>query len=124
MLGNTNLPRAKGSALGRHGKVIGRKEVVNTPKVPRPFFEGNRGATVAMETGLCRRWISARAKAGGCDVPVGMRAGSRQSGKAKTAVARKLAVTMLAMLKSGRAYGNSAPVSGAIGEDTPACAGI
>lgn len=58
-------------ALGKNGKVIWRKEVANTPEALKPFFEENKGATVAMETGLCCRWISSLAKACGCDVLVG-----------------------------------------------------
>ncbi len=58
-------------ALDQAGKVMWRREVANTPEALKPFFEGNAGATVAMETGLCCRWISALAKTCGCNVLVG-----------------------------------------------------
>ena len=58
-------------ALGQAGKVLWRKDVANTPEALKPFFEENAGETVAMETGLCCRWISALAKSCGCDVLVG-----------------------------------------------------
>ena len=58
-------------ALDRAGKVLWRREVANTPEALKPFFEANAGATVAMETGLCCRWISALAKSCGCDASVG-----------------------------------------------------
>lgn len=58
-------------ALDRAGKVLWRREVANTPEALKPFFEANAGATVAMETGLCCRWISALAKSCGCDAIVG-----------------------------------------------------
>ena len=58
-------------ALDADGNVLFRKEVANTPEALKPFFEENRGATVAMETGLCCRWISALSKACGCDTIVG-----------------------------------------------------
>ena len=58
-------------ALDQAGKVLWRKDVANTPEALKPFFEENAGATVAMETGLCCRWISALAKSCGCDALVG-----------------------------------------------------
>ena len=58
-------------ALDQTGNVLWRKDVANTPEALKPFFEENAGATVAMETGLCCRWISALAKSCGCDVLVG-----------------------------------------------------
>lgn len=58
-------------ALDQEGKVLWRREVANTPEALKPFFEENAGATVAMETGLCCRWISALAKSCGCDALVG-----------------------------------------------------
>lgn len=58
-------------ALDQAGKVIWRREVANTPEALKPFFEENAGATVAMETGLCCRWVSALAKSCGCDALVG-----------------------------------------------------
>ena len=58
-------------ALDQTGNVLWRKDVANTPEALKPFFEENAGATVAMETGLCCRWISALAKSCGCDALVG-----------------------------------------------------
>ena len=58
-------------ALDQAGKVLWRRDVANTPEALRPFFKENAGATVAMETGLCCRWISALAKSCGCEVLVG-----------------------------------------------------
>lgn len=58
-------------AVGAAGELLWRREVANTPEALRPFFEENAGATVAMETGLCCRWISALAKSCGCGVLVG-----------------------------------------------------
>ena len=58
-------------ALDQAGKVMWRREVANTPEALKPFFEENAGATVAMETGLCCRWVSALAKSCGCDALVG-----------------------------------------------------
>ncbi len=58
-------------ALDQTGNVLWRKDVANTPEALKPFFEENAGATVAMETGLCCRWISALAKRCGCEVLVG-----------------------------------------------------
>ena len=58
-------------ALDQAGKVMWRREVANTPEALTAFFEENADATVAMETGLCCRWISALAKSCGCDVVVG-----------------------------------------------------
>jgi transposase len=58
-------------ALDADGNVLFRKEVANTPDELKVFFEENKGATVAMETGLCCRWISALSKASGCDTIVG-----------------------------------------------------
>ena len=58
-------------ALDQVGKVLWRKDVANTPDALGAFFKENAGATVAMETGLCCRWISALAKKHGCDVLVG-----------------------------------------------------
>jgi len=58
-------------ALDQAENVLWRREVANTPEALKPFFEENAGATVAMETGLCCRWISALAKSCGCDVLVG-----------------------------------------------------
>ena len=58
-------------ALDQAGKVLWRREVANTPEALKPFFEENAGETVAMETGLCCRWISALAKSCGCDALVG-----------------------------------------------------
>ena len=57
--------------LDQAGNVLWRREVANTPEALKPFFEENAGATVAMETGLCCRWISALAKSCGCNVLVG-----------------------------------------------------
>ncbi len=155
-------------ALDQAGNVMWRKDVANTPEALTAFFGENADATVAMETGLCCRLISALAKSCGCDVVVGnardagayfgLTPGQYQSGdkdapkhvtkagsalmrrlfmtaanyilrasspdtalkrhggricacggkvarrKAKAAVARKLAVVMLAMLKSGKPY--------------------
>ena len=53
------------------GGVLWRAEVANTPEALKPFFDENAGATVAMETGLCCRWVSALARSCGCDVLVG-----------------------------------------------------
>ena len=58
-------------ALDQTGNVLWRKDVANTPEALKPFFEENAGATVAMETGLCCRWVSALAKSCGCDALVG-----------------------------------------------------
>ncbi len=58
-------------AIDGAGEVLWRKKVTNTPEALKPFFEENAGATVAMETGLCCRWISALAKRCGCEVLVG-----------------------------------------------------
>ena len=58
-------------ALDQAGKVMWRREVANTPEALTAFFEENADATVAMETGLCCRWISALAKSCGCDALVG-----------------------------------------------------
>ena len=58
-------------ALDQAGNVLWRRDVANTPEALKPFFDANAGATVAMETGLCCRWISALAKSCGCDVLVG-----------------------------------------------------
>ena len=58
-------------AIDGAGEVLWRNEVTNTPEALKPFFEENAGATVAMETGLCCRWISALAKRCGCEVLVG-----------------------------------------------------
>ena len=58
-------------ALGQDGKVLWRRDVENSPEALTPFFKENAGATVAMETGLCCRWISALAKSCGCEVLVG-----------------------------------------------------
>lgn len=58
-------------AVGAAGELLWRREVANTPEALRPFFEENAGATVAMETGLCCRWIGALAKSCGCGVLVG-----------------------------------------------------
>ena len=58
-------------ALDQAGNVMWRKDVANTPEALTAFFEENADATVAMETGLCCRWISALAKSCGCDVVVG-----------------------------------------------------
>lgn len=58
-------------ALDADGNILFRKEIANTPEALKPFFEENAGATVAMETGLCCRWISALAKGCGCDAIVG-----------------------------------------------------
>ena len=58
-------------AIDVAGEVLWRNEVANTPEALKPFFEENAGATVAMETGLCCRWISALAKSCGCDALVG-----------------------------------------------------
>ena len=58
-------------AVGASGEVLWRGEVANTPEVLKPFFEKNAGATVAMETGLCCRWISALAESCGCVAVVG-----------------------------------------------------
>lgn len=58
-------------ALDADGGILFRKEIANTPEALKPFFEENRGATVAMETGLCCRWVSALAKGCGCDAIVG-----------------------------------------------------
>ena len=58
-------------AIDVAGEVLWRNEVANTPEALKPFFEENAGATVAMETGLCCRWVSALAKSCGCDALVG-----------------------------------------------------
>ena len=58
-------------AINGAGELLWRTEVINTPEALKPFFEENAGATVAMETGLCCRWISALAKRCGCEVLVG-----------------------------------------------------
>ena len=58
-------------ALGQDGEVLWRRDVENSPEALTPFFKENAGATVAMETGLCCRWISALAKSCGCEVLVG-----------------------------------------------------
>ena len=52
-------------AINGAGEVLWRNEVTNTPEALKPFFEENAGATVAMETGLCCRWISALASLSG-----------------------------------------------------------
>ena len=54
-------------ALAQDGKVLWRRDVENSPEALAAFFRENAGATVAMETGLCCRWISALAKSCGCD---------------------------------------------------------
>jgi len=58
-------------ALDAAGKVLFRTEVANTPEALREFFSRHSGATVAMETGLCCRWISALSRECGCDTVVG-----------------------------------------------------
>ena len=58
-------------ALDRAGKVLFRSEVANTPEALEAFFRQHAGATVAMETGLCCRWISALSAKCGCDTVVG-----------------------------------------------------
>lgn len=58
-------------ALDADGEILFRKEIANTPEALKPFFDENRGATVAMETGLCCRWVSALARVCGCDTIVG-----------------------------------------------------
>ena len=60
-------------ALDRAGKVLFRSEVANTPEALEAFFRQHAGATVAMETGLCCRWISALSAKCGCDTVVGFR---------------------------------------------------
>ena len=58
-------------AIDAAAKVLWRRDVANTAEALEPFFKENAGATIAMETGLCCRWISALAKSCGCDVLVG-----------------------------------------------------
>lgn len=58
-------------ALDRAGKVLFRTEVANTPEALEAFFRQHAGATVAMETGLCCRWISALSRKCGCETVVG-----------------------------------------------------
>ena len=58
-------------AVDQAGNVLWRREVANTPEALSEFFREHKGATVAMETGLCCRWISVLAKRSGCDVLVG-----------------------------------------------------
>ena len=58
-------------ALDRAGKVLFRSEVANTPEALEAFFRQHAGTTVAMETGLCCRWISALSAKCGCDTVVG-----------------------------------------------------
>ena len=58
-------------ALDGAGKVLWRREVANTAEALEAFFKENRGATVAMETGLSCRWISSLAGRCGCDTVVG-----------------------------------------------------
>ena len=58
-------------AIDADGKPLFRTEVANTPEALEPFFREHAGATVAMETGLCCRWISALARKCGCEVLVG-----------------------------------------------------
>ena len=57
-------------ALDESGQILFRKDIDNKPEVLEPFFREHAGATVAMETGLCCRWISALAKACGCEAVV------------------------------------------------------
>ena len=57
-------------ALDESGQILFRKDIDNKPEVLEPFFREHAGATVAMETGLCCRWISALAKSCGCNVIV------------------------------------------------------
>ena len=131
-----------------------RKRVQNPPEALKPFLEENAGATGAMETGLCCRWISALAKSCECDVLVGnarklaaicqskqkndendalmiaklarasrcARGGKVARRKAKAAVARKLAVTMLAMLKSGRVHDDGIAAGKAAAGESPVAA--
>ena len=58
-------------ALDAGGSILFRQEVPNIPESLEGFFRELAGATVAMETGLCCRWISALARAQGCRVLVG-----------------------------------------------------
>ena len=58
-------------AIDDAGELLWRNEVANAPEALEPFFREHAGATVAMETGLCCRWISALAKRCGCEVLVG-----------------------------------------------------
>ena len=58
-------------ALDAAGSILFWRDVANKPKVLEEFFREHAGATVAMETGLCCRWISALARAQGCRVLVG-----------------------------------------------------
>ncbi len=53
------------------GAILFRREVPNRPESLAEFFREHAGASVAMETGLCCRWISALARAQGCRVLVG-----------------------------------------------------
>ena len=57
-------------ALDESGQILFRKDIDNKPEVLEQFFREHAGATVAMETGLCCRWISALAKACGCEAVV------------------------------------------------------
>lgn len=58
-------------ALDAKGTILFRTEVPNNPESLEGFFREQAGATVAMETGLCCRWISTLARAQGCRVLVG-----------------------------------------------------
>ena len=58
-------------ALDATGTILFRTEIANNQEALAGFFREHAGATVAMETGLCCRWISALARAQGCRVLVG-----------------------------------------------------
>ena len=58
-------------ALDVEGTILFRTEVPNNPEALTGFFREQAGATVAMETGLCCRWVSALARVQECRVLVG-----------------------------------------------------
>jgi len=58
-------------ALGADAKVLFRCEVANGAEALAAFFKEHAGATVAMETGTCCRFVSALARSCGCAPLVG-----------------------------------------------------
>lgn len=67
-LGNKNH---KIVAVDEKCQIAFKLEIANTRDALEPFFRKYAGATVAMETGTCCRWISALARQCGCTTLVG-----------------------------------------------------